>query len=128
MNFEVIDNVVMTVKEVVTPSQVAIIKEFYCFEHKTSVTTDKSNILNNGVDMAVIAFKWQRFDVETGSYIDNPTDNTDIIVNIAGTQAVITPVNGVAEVTFSSAELGEYVIESINPQAENGKVTVIASA
>lgn len=102
------------------------IKEFFGFGQKINIVTNKQHIQADGSDTATITFQWQKFDIDRGQYVDDIANTADFQLDIAGTQDTITSTDGQAQIIFSSAEPGEYVIKSTNPGVGNGEVTIRA--
>lgn len=60
-------------------------------------------------------------------YEGNPVDfSGEIIFEFEGEQIIQPAVNGVAEIDFTIAEAGVYVVRTANADIENGEVTVNA--
>lgn len=69
-------------------------------------------------------------DKVTARYLDyegNPVDyNGEIIFEFEGEQQTAQAVNGVAEIPFEVVNSGTYVVRTVNPDIENGEVTINA--
>lgn len=123
--YEINDVSVMTVKEVKTKKQTAIVKEFYCYKNKILLTSDKTNILSDGNDSTIITCQRQTFSLDTGGYV-NVTDIAPIILDVNGTSVLVDDVvDGVGQLEFASLEAGSYTIKSNNDLTENTEVEVI---
>lgn len=60
-------------------------------------------------------------------YENNPVDfNGEIIFEFEGEQQAVQAVNGVAEIPFVVVDPGIYVVRTVNPDVENGEVTINA--
>jgi len=112
-------------KKTVTPGG-TVITEYFGSGVKITPSMTNVNVLTG--EVVTISFKWQTFNSEQGQYVDDHVNNTDIILDVTGTQATVTPVNGIAEITFTSAEPGEYMIRTINLGVGNAETKVIVSA
>lgn len=120
--FEIHDNVVMTVKEVPTKKQVAIVKEFYCYLKGIAMIADKASISADGSDTSVITCKWRKFDIEAGGFIDDASNTDTINVLINGTVYQVDD----GQIEFTSLEPGDFIIQSVNDLAENCELAVKA--
>jgi len=112
--FEIIDNNVLTVKEVTTKRQTAIVKEFYCYPKKIQLSAAGN----------LVQTKWQKFDTALGGFVADPENNTPITLDVAGIPVTIDPAEGGIE--FVTAEPGDHVIRSVNELVENSEVTIHA--
>lgn len=69
-------------------------------------------------------------DKVTARYIDHegtPVDyNGKIIFEFEGEQQAVQAVNGVAEIPFVVVDPGTYIVRTVNPDVENGEVTINA--
>ena len=80
---------------------------------KTQINTD--NLLS-------ITFKWLKFDLELGTHIEDTENTTPFIVEAAGQ---IIEIQAGETLEFSSAEVGTFVIRTINEGVGNDSKEVI---
>ncbi len=124
--FEMLDNgQVVAVEEVVTDFQKVIIKKFWGMLNRINIEIDKTQ-LKLGEEVTIYLY-WQKFNTELGCYQDDQSNFEDFQVEVAGVQEVISPVNGVAQLIFSSDEPGEFTIRTANPNVDNTEIKVVVS-
>lgn len=109
--YEIIDNHVFRVHEIVTPTQQVIVKTFYDLLYHTDLTYDPAR---------------GKVRAEVRDYQGNPVPTfTDPITFELDKQTItVNPVNGIAEIDFSTELPGEYTIRTVNPSIRNGEVTI----
>lgn len=122
-----VENVIMEVREVKTKTQTAIVKEFCYYAKKILLTASKDLILADGTDLAIITAQRQVFDIGQEQFVDDTTDNADIILDVGGQIITLNDlVNGQSGIEFTSFEPGEHLIKSVNELVENTEMVVIA--
>jgi len=109
MQFEVVGDEVLSVEEVVTSSQTAIVKRHYKFL-KQIVLNTTTNITNINVPIQ-ITVKWQ--DWQGNDLLE---ETSDIKITITGTgqsaEQTLTPANGQIEFDFESSVAGTFIIQT----------------
>lgn len=75
-----------------------------------------------------IIFTWQKFDSAVETWLDDPTNNDPIKLDIDGVKEELQPVNGTDTLVFSSAEPGLVTIKTENPYVDNVILEVTVSA
>lgn len=124
--YEILDNgQIVKVEEVKTLTQTTSIKTHYGMARKITFHSDKTQVAVN--ESITIVIKWEKFDLTQGQYIDEFTNTDDFYLYVAGVQDIVKPVNGQATITFSSAEPGEYIIKTDNPNVDNTEIKVVVT-
>jgi hypothetical protein len=122
--YELLDNgQILTVEEVKTKRQTAIVKSHYAYRDKVAITATKT-VLQVG-EVSNIAFKWQEFNLSDGMHKDNPTNSSPITAKINGQEIELTSENGRAELEFSSDEPGQYEITTTALETDTIIVEVV---
>lgn len=127
LGYQVLDNgQIMIIKEVVTGIQIATVEMPIGMEKRLFSESAKNNIALN--ESLIIRFRWQKFNLEAGSYEDDYDSNDIIKIDVAGTKDELQPVNGTESITFSSAEPGTYTIRTENTGVDNAFLEVTVNA
>ncbi|HBV95623.1 MAG: hypothetical protein JL50_10040 [Peptococcaceae bacterium BICA1-7] len=123
---ELVDLEILTVEEVKTLKQNAIVKRHYCMLRKITVSAPRTSITAG--EQLTIAFQWQRFSLAHEAYENDPA--ADPITFKINDQAPDTmePVDGMDTLTFTIAEPGIYTIKTLNPGVDNAALEVVVSA
>jgi len=50
--------------------------------------------------------------------------NGEIMFEFAGEKLSVLAVNGIAEIDFTITDSGTYIVKTVNPEVENGEVTI----
>lgn len=106
--FERVDNEIMRIEEVITETQVAIVKTHYCWAKKLIISGCSATATNTPLPITVVYQDWQ----------DNPLpdENRPIKITITGpgqpTELVLNPVGGQAEFDFVSEVAGTFKIRA----------------
>lgn len=117
VSYEVEKDYVYKVQSIKTPSSTATVKYIYCPYLKIELYADKSEIVANGEDKAVIEVTVKTWDDQDVTDFDR-----DLVFDINGTQSVVTSQNGNATFEFKTDAVGEYKV------TVSGDQTVIESA
>lgn len=126
MKLEIIDGEVLIAEEIKTTLQTAIVKKHYGMEKKIKVEIPKTALtLNEQVD---ITFTWQKFDLTSETWLDDPTNSDLIKLDIDGEKIELQPENGTDTLIFSSAEPGLVVIKTDNLGVDNATLEVTVNA
>lgn len=97
-------------EEIKTESQVATIIKYVDLAYKIILNYDD-------IGKTIKAFYLD--------YENNPIDyNGEITFEFEGEQQTVQAVNGVAEIPFVVVDSGTYVVRTVNPDIENGEVTI----
>jgi hypothetical protein len=124
--FEIIDSAVYLVEQVpnkVRPGRFHIVKTFHCWEKKILIESSRVSILADMQDVAYITFRWQRFDIDTGQFLDDNSITDSVLIDFSGVQEEI-EFGEVVE--FVTGEPGQHVIRALVARVENGEVTINA--
>jgi hypothetical protein len=126
MLYEVISGEVLTVEEVTTSNQTAVIKKHFGMERKIIIFSPKTALALN--EPLIITFQWQKFNSETEVY-QSDISAEEMTFQVTGQSAdTLQPIDGVDTLTFSSAEPGTYTIKTLNPGVSNDSLEVVVSA
>lgn len=130
MNFVILGNgQVLQVEEVDNGGQVATIKTPYlggAMERKVKAEAAKTALAVG--EQVNITYTWQKFDLTAETWIDDPTSNDPIKLDIDGVKLELQPVNGTDTLVFSSAEPGVHIIKTENPGVDNALLEVTVNA
>jgi hypothetical protein len=85
------------------------------------LTTDKSLILADGIDIAMIT-------ATLYNYLDEEqtTWSGDIVFDLDGVTQTVATTNGVASITFNTSVTGEYIFKTALDGIRNGEIKVVA--
>lgn len=119
---EIINGEVLTVEEVKTKNQTAIIKKHFDQVYHIKLTTDKTTILANGVDTATITARIY-------NYLNEPQDfeGIEITFELNGEIIVETTIQGEASIPFISEEPGSFIFTARTPGYRSGEIEVTAN-
>lgn len=126
MYFEIADGEVLLSEEVETSSQRAVVRKHHGWEKKIRAEADKTVLVIN--EQANIIFIWQKFDITTGDWLDDPMNAGPIELDIDGVKLELQPVSGTDILVFSSGEPGPVVIRTENIGVDNASMEVTVNA
>jgi hypothetical protein len=116
MRLEVAGHEILSVEEVATEKQTAIVKTHKGMVYVTDLSYDG---VNKKVSASVL--KWNE---STSQHTLDTAYAAPIIFEYEGTQVESTPVDGVAVIDFVTDVAGEHIVKTVNEKMRNGEVVI----
>lgn len=114
---EILNHQILNIREVVTPTQTAIIKEHFAMLNKTQLTYSNQKIIA----------EVHKFDLTAETHLLDQSYQGPVIFDYEGQQITTNAINGIAEIDFVvEAGTGTHTVGTANELWDNGEVVINA--